>query len=106
VGYGTGIIRGTVKYENGMLPSDTRIFVRARREGPASSNSPGSLVDSRGHFVIGNLAPGTYEVTVDVSFNAAPPPGQRPQPTVKQFVTVADGTESELVFTLEFKPTK
>ena len=106
VGYGTGIIRGTVKYENGMLPSDTRIFVRARREGPASSNSPGSLVDSRGHFVIGNLAPGTYEVTVDVSFSAAPPPGQRPQPTIKQFVTVADGTESEVVFTLEFKPTK
>ena len=32
--------------------------------------------------------------------------GQRPQPTIKQFVTVADGTESEVVFTLEFKPTK
>jgi protocatechuate 3,4-dioxygenase beta subunit len=106
VGYGTGVIRGTVKYENGTLPSGTRVFVRARREGASSPNGSGALVDSRGHFVISNLAPGTYEVTVDVSFSSAPPTGQRPQPTLKQFVTVADGTESEMVFTLEFKPTK
>lgn len=104
VGYGTGVIRGTVKYENGTLPAGGRVFVRVRREGPSSYNGSGSLVDSRGHFVINNLAPGTYEVTVELSFIAGPPPGQRPQPPAKQFVTVSDGTESEMVFTLDFKP--
>jgi hypothetical protein len=105
VGYGTGVIKGTVKYENGILPPGARVFVRARREGVSSSNT-GSLVDTRGHFVISNLAPGTYEVTVDLSFSRATPPGQRPQPPVKQLITVIDGAESEIVFTLEFKPTR
>ena len=104
VSYGTGIIRGTVKFENGTPPPGASIFVRARREG-SSSDHYGSQADSRGHFVISNLAPGTYEVTVNFAFRTAPQQGQRPPPPAKQFVTVADGVEAEVVFTLDLKPT-
>lgn len=103
VSYGTGKIRGTVKFENGMPPPGARIFVGVRREGSPYPELPGTQVDSRGHFLLSNLAPGAYSVTLNLAFDTAPPPGQRPLPPVKQFVTVADGVEAEVVLTVDFK---
>src|SRR2546425_178596 len=64
VNYGTGSIRGTVRFEGGSLPIDSRTFVTCRREG--ARDTSGGQVDSRGHFVINNLAPGTYEVMLQL----------------------------------------
>ncbi len=102
--YGTGTIRGTVKFENGTPPPTSRIYVSARREGSSTSNY-GAAPDARGRFVIANLAAGTYEVTLNVGFaGPPPPPPQRRAPPPKQFVTVADDAEAQITFTVDLKP--
>ena len=101
VSYGTGVIRGQVKIEDGTLPSDSLILITVSREGSRPISQ--ARVDSRGRFVIKGIPAGTYEVeTQFISFSRLPPPGfPRPQ---KQTVTVADDTETEVLFTLNLNP--
>jgi protocatechuate 3,4-dioxygenase beta subunit len=61
--FGTGTIRGTVTITGGTLPGDARLYIRASRPGPASAGNS-AQVDSRGRFIISNLAAGTYELTL------------------------------------------
>ncbi|MFS8086438.1 MAG: hypothetical protein ACMG6H_12470, partial [Acidobacteriota bacterium] len=56
------------------------------------------------HFVIKNLAPGNYEVTVQVGFGGAPP--YRPPPPQKQLVSVRNGLETEVTFVVDLTPTQ
>ena len=100
---GTGAIRGTVTFEGGTVPADLRILVRARREG-ATNFGGEAQPDSRGHFLISNLAAGTYEVDLQVLSNQRVPSPQRPTPPQKQFVSVADDAETEVTFTVDLKP--
>jgi len=101
--YGTGTIRGTVKFENGTPPSISRISVSARREGAVTYNYSAQL-DSRGRFVLMNLPAGTYEVVLNLGLLLRPTaPAQRP-PQPKQFVTVAEDAEAEVTFTVDLKP--
>ena len=97
---GTGTIRGTVKFEGGAVPSNARSFIGVRREGTTNSGN-GALVDARGHFLLSNLAAGTYEVTLNMNF--IQPPG-RPIPPQKQLVNVTDDAEVEVTFTVDLKP--
>lgn len=100
--FGTGTIRGTVRFENGALPPSARVFVSGRREG-STSGGVGAQLDSRGHFVINNVPAGTYEVSVNLNFGqGAPPPPRRPAP--KQFATVVDYGEAEVTFVIDLKP--
>jgi len=101
--YGTGTIRGTVKFENGDPPSLSRVFVAARREG-ATNNNYGAQLDSRGRFLITNLPAGTYEVILNLGFPIGPTPPQQRPPQPKQFVTVAEDAEAEVTFTVDLKP--
>src|SRR5258708_4603501 len=103
VSYGTGTIRGAVKFENGSAPPEMRIFVGIQRDGKPVNR--GTMVDTRGHFLITDLTPGNYEVILRLGFNSptvAPPP--RPQPPLTQFVTVADAPDAAVNFTAHFKP--
>lgn len=61
--YGAGSIRGQVKSEDGTLPAGLtlRVLVKSPGGGPRQF---GAAVDARGHFVVENLPPGTYEVSV------------------------------------------
>lgn len=103
VSYGSGVVRGAVKFENGIPPPDARIFVGVKRDGKPLDR--GTMVDARGHFIIPDLPPGNYEVTLNVGFFAPTvPPPQRPRQPQKQFVTVADDTEVEVNFTVDLKP--
>ncbi|HEV8371498.1 MAG TPA: carboxypeptidase regulatory-like domain-containing protein [Pyrinomonadaceae bacterium] len=101
INYGTGAIRGTVRLEGGALLADSRIYVNSKREG--ERDGTGIVVDARGHFVIKNLAPGTYEVTVQVGFGG-PAPSRRPVPPQKQLVSVTNGSESEVTFVVDLTP--
>ena len=106
VTYGTGIIRGTIKFEGGVLPANARLFVGIRREGSRPDNFEGGTgADARGHFIISNLAPGTYEVRLSFEFSTSVGPSVRPFPRLppKQSVTVTDGTEAEITFTVDLK---
>ena len=104
VSYGTGTIRGAVKFENGSAPPELRIFVGIRRDG-RPVNGGGTMVDTRVYVLITDIPAGNYEVTLNLGFyssTVAPPP--RPQQPLKQFVTVADDAEVEVNFTFDLKP--
>jgi protocatechuate 3,4-dioxygenase beta subunit len=101
ISYGTGVIRGIVKFENGSPPPDARTYVLILKDGRPQNR--GTATDARGHFRITDIPPGNYEVTLNLGFYARslqPPHGQLP----KQFVTVADDTEVEVTFTVDLKP--
>jgi hypothetical protein len=98
--YGTGVIRGQVKVEGGPLPNDAMLFVGLIRDGLATRS--GAQADARGQFVIENLAAGTYEVTLQlVSFGGRMPGPPQQQ---RQTVTVTDGAETPVLFTLNLSP--
>jgi protocatechuate 3,4-dioxygenase beta subunit len=97
--YGTSVIRGQLKVEGGTLPSNGMMLVTARREGPGGS---GAQVDARGQFVIKNLPAGTYTVEIHVMGLTRPSPEILSQ--LRQTVTVADDSESQVLFTLNLSP--
>lgn len=112
VSYGTGVIRGTVKFVNGTMPPDARLYVAVRRagagpEGGGTFTNNGGEVDARGNFRMANLAPGTYEVIVNLGMMGSSPRPQappRPRPSLKQTVTVTDETETEVQFVIDLSP--
>jgi protocatechuate 3,4-dioxygenase beta subunit len=96
--YGTGSVRGIVKYENGTVPESSRVMVTARRRGDvAGMGYHSAQVDSRGRFLIEGLTTGDYELNLQVYI----PGTQRRIPPVKQMVTIANGVEAEVSFTLD-----
>ena len=112
VSYGTGVIRGTVKFVNGPMPADVRLYVGVRRAGGGPETggtymNNGGEVDARGNFRIANLPPGTYEVIVNLGMMMSSPRPQappRPRPPLRQTVTVTDETETEVQFTIDLNP--
>ena len=101
VSYGNGTIRGTVRVEGDEAIGDSRLYVNCKAEGARDGRN--ALVDARGRFLIQHLSPGTYEVTLQVE--AAPTSNRaRPIPPQKQTVSVANGSESEVTFIIDFTP--
>jgi hypothetical protein len=100
INYGTGVIRGTVRIEGASF-SDYRIYVNCKREG--ARDNAFIQIDARGHFVITNLAPGAYEVMVQVG-SGTPSSPYRPLPPQKQTVNVSNGSESEVTFVIDLTP--
>jgi len=98
--YGSGVIRGQVKSEGGTLPTEAMMFISLTRDGVPSGR--GVQVDSRGQFVIESLPAGTYEVNLQA---VLPFPGDnipRGMPIrQKQVVTVTEGADSTVLFTLD-----
>src|SRR5204862_4699549 len=65
--YTSGVIRGSIKVENGEFPPKTQFSAWLNnRTGDVASAQQTALVDARGHFVIEGLADGTYEVNANV----------------------------------------
>lgn len=100
INYGTGVIRGAVRLEGDTPIADVQMYVSFRREG--ARDGANVQVDARGHFLVRNLAPGTYEVTLMVRNNGPTRPA-RPTPPQKQTVTVTNG-ESEITFVVDPNP--
>jgi protocatechuate 3,4-dioxygenase beta subunit len=100
ISYGTGIIRGTVRFEGGALPADSRAYITCKREGVNDGSN--AQLDSRGHFVISNLAPGTYEVTLQISPSRNS--GYRPGLPQKQPVSVSNDAEADVNFVVDLRP--
>jgi protocatechuate 3,4-dioxygenase beta subunit len=98
--YGTGAVRGQLKVEGGTLASDAVIFISLVR--PGGSIVSNSQADSRGRFLIRGIPAGTYEVMMQlVSLGSQTPlPRQIPR-RQQQSVTISDGIETEVFFTLD-----
>jgi hypothetical protein len=101
IDYGTGTLRGTVKLEGSDAPiTDSMMTVTCKREGARDQNF--TQVDARGHFVLTNLAPGPFEVTLIISsLTPRPPRGIPPQ---KQIVNITKGAETEINFVVNLDP--
>lgn len=96
IAFGTGVIRGTVRFEGGSPPQGYQPEVACWREGTRSF-AGGSIADARGHYIITRLAPATYQCTLEMlPFGPTPTPG--PPAPQKKFITVVDGMEAELNF--------
>jgi hypothetical protein len=100
---GTGVIRGTVKLENGSLPADAMMYISLQRDGRRVD--AGAATDARGRFMIADLAPGVYEITLNFRFASQSRQSPiRPPAPLKQFVTVTDDAEAEVTFVVDLKP--
>ena len=98
--YGSGVVRGQLQVTGGTLSPGARVMASARRLSPAGEpierSQRGVEVDTRGRFVIEGLAPGEYEVRVNVFGGQS-----RPHTSEPQRVSVADGAEYQLTVTLD-----
>jgi hypothetical protein len=103
VRYGSGSIRGVVKFENGeqiIAPAQLELWITdptAEPGNPVGTLSTAPQIDSRGLFVFEKLPAGTYEVNASVV-------GSRGRISTKQPVTVTDGAVTEVTLTLNLKP--
>jgi hypothetical protein len=61
--YGAGSIRGEVRAEGGVLPEGLTLRVTVN-SATGGARRLSSAVDARGHFIIENIPPGTYEMSV------------------------------------------
>jgi hypothetical protein len=99
-GYGTGIIRGQVKVENGDIADLARMFINIRRTGSAQYlNVRNPTPDSRGRFIIDGLQPGEYDVSLIVQIKPGTTVEGKPAvftKDVKETIRVTNGTETQL----------
>ncbi|HEX4949580.1 MAG TPA: carboxypeptidase-like regulatory domain-containing protein, partial [Blastocatellia bacterium] len=100
--YGAGAIRGQVKVVGGTLTPDTRLVVWANHSGAGAGRS--AQVDVRGNFVLDNLAPGEYRLSVSQPVVAGTSMVHR-APVVLQTVTVGAG-ETAVTLTLDVSKQK
>lgn len=97
VSYGTAIVRGMVKLENGSLPEGARILLRLAKPGETLPNfRPLTLADERGHFLIDGMPAGTYELLALI-----PGTSSVQARTAKREVTLLDGQVTELTITID-----
>jgi hypothetical protein len=100
VAYGTGSIRGSVTFQGGALSGYRTQITCFRQNGRTYAGS--ATVDSRGHFVMNSIAPGTYECSAQfLNLSGAP---QRPPQVPPQSVTVSNDVQSELNFVIDLTP--
>jgi protocatechuate 3,4-dioxygenase beta subunit len=96
--YGTGSVRGEVEFENGTLPPGARVMVWLKKLGDSESNIRPYPTDLRGHFLIEGVSAGDYELHVQANVP------ERRLATAKQSITVADGDVTDVVISLDLKP--
>ena len=101
VSYGSGTIRGVVKFENGSLPEGNRIYVRLTKISEHSAGLRPPPMDARGQFLVEGLSPGVYEVLVSILNNGGP---QRLRP-VRREVNVQNGVVTDVVITMDMGTT-
>lgn len=106
--YADGTLEGVVKFQNGSPTPGTRIMVRLSPSTPGQGRG-GNLgianVDQRGHFLIQNVPPGSYNLTVTAFAQGSRRRGQQPQPqtpvTAQQQVNVSEGQVTSVTVSLD-----
>lgn len=109
IGYGTGVIRGDVKLQNGQLAPDARLRVTARRLDSQGPTTESTGVDVRGRFNFEGLVAGEYELVLHVMRvmppsvpGGPPPPGiVPPKALAKQNITISNGNETEVTLVVD-----
>ena len=104
VARGTGRVRGQVRITNGTLPAGAQLRIVARRASDGQHQT-GAEVDSRGNFILEGLLAADYDLELNVYI--IPSEGARPPrlPTVRQRVTITNGTEARVTLDLDLSQT-
>ncbi|MGI9068778.1 MAG: hypothetical protein ACR2HX_20545 [Pyrinomonadaceae bacterium] len=90
--YGSGIVRGTIKVENGPLPTGARLLIRLVKPEDHSFMVRAGEVDARGRFSVEGVPSGSYELHATAYM-----PGSRARPpSSRQPVTVTEGSVNEV----------
>jgi 5-hydroxyisourate hydrolase-like protein (transthyretin family) len=94
----SGGISGVIQVVNGTLPPGSQFTVQLARADDATENQGWNTwqADSRGRFLVEQLAAGTYQIVVWVNG-----PNLRRPPTAKQLVTVTDGAVTEVTVKID-----
>ncbi len=93
--YGSGLVRGTVTFENGPPAPGTRFMVRLAKPGEDFARS--WEVDARGHFLLDGVVPGNYDLIIS-SWN---PTAGTPPISARQSVMVANGTPTDVAISID-----
>jgi len=107
IGYGTGVIRGQLQFQNGERTPDMRFRVSTRRLDETSPMPVWSEVDARGRFSVEGLMAGEYEIVVNPMSVSSSAPGAPiavrtpPKPVAKQNVVVANNSEVEITLVVD-----
>ncbi|MFY9570503.1 MAG: carboxypeptidase regulatory-like domain-containing protein, partial [Blastocatellia bacterium] len=108
LGYGTGVIRGTLTPQPGQVtPPEMSFRVSARKLNYEPAMTVAAPVDTRGHFTLQGLLPGEYEIVVNAMFVAPSPPGApsigrvRLRTLAKQNVTVTNGADAVVTLVVD-----
>ncbi len=99
--YGTGVVRGQVQVQNGVLPQGTRLVVLAHRVGGTAPRVGWAGVDALNHFLIEGLSTGEYELSLIVYPPSVTPIPELPPPATKRSVRVEDGAEVPVTLILD-----
>jgi carboxypeptidase family protein len=91
-GYGTGIMRGTVRVEGGTLAPGAYLDVAFTRSG-SSLTIAHTQTDARGQFVFERVPPGNYEVGVTAYLSTG-------RVTARQTVVTSNGVTTEVTIPL------
>ena len=104
VAHSTGVVRGQIKVKSGRLPENVGFGIHARPTDGSMNNYQHVEADTRGLFVIENLAPGEYELMLQMrSLDESAPPIPTDTTNLTQTVTVTNATETEATFVVELK---
>jgi len=102
---GTLTLRGELKIIGGAIPAGQRIRASARRVDPQLQTSHGAEVDSRGQFILENMTPGEYEISILSFFNRnneqLDPQLTRRLRTFKERVVVAGGNQQPVTLVID-----
>ena len=93
---GSNTLRGVVTFENGTPPPGTRVVVRLAKVGEGLQYIRNVEIDSRGQFLIDNLAAGLYELRPTV-FG----PTNARVLDMKKEVTVTDGAVTNVTLSID-----
>lgn len=95
--YGSGIVRGQVRVENGTLPEGSHLYILVRRTNQVQQSLPGTDVDARGRFVLDGLPAGEYQLRLSGSLGR----DQKRFKPVVQNVQVTNGSETQVTLVID-----
>lgn len=90
--FGSGIIHGAIKVENGPLPTGARLMIRLAKPDDTTFAMRAQDVDARGRFVMEGVPGGSYDLYV----NSFIPGSRERQPSTKQSISVTEGSVTEV----------
>jgi hypothetical protein len=99
IAYGTGVIKGQVKLENGSTSETTQVWIAWRKAGEEIYIGS-TQADARRQFLIEGLATGEYEVLVRAFDRTI---GTKPA-TATKTVSVTSGATSEVTIAIDIAP--